>query len=531
MAIAISKSKKIQATNGVNIIQIIINMLTQMMVAIMTIIANIPQNTIPSTIAIESRMKNIANTIAVIMRHIERAIPEIKHIMVSTNEMAIIKKVNPAQPSINIVNARANIVNPNRHKSIAVTIPVPPIHIIESERHRTIKAKNVIVRARQMIHNAKNGIEVHITHKRALMKNAREQRKHALADKHNVKRASTRAIRKRQIIIDPKITHINPPNGNRQHPTRKMNIPRHIIASESTMQDNERHIMNKQKAIIRQIKAKIPQINITTVTPKHRMNKEKINAISPHNIIDRAKQATTRANGSIEAHIIPSTMARNVVANANKIPIAPKTSRQRKRVGEQTTREQIQDSMKVIRQIEPTIRQIIPIMHDIAQIIIANIESPIQVMEQIIPSRQKIAEIMNVNRQMKRIIKNAIQVQVVMMHIIPIHKAHKLPNTNPVRHSSMQRTNPIIVVMKQINATMPNTMAVARHAKQRHHPTTIAKMIMTVIMRTIVLIIQRINGTITQPNQPIMIRSIKANNQDIGEIITISIKTTIRLTK
>ena len=207
-AIAISKIKNIQATNGVNIIQIIINMLMQIMAAIIAITANIANRTMPAHIAIDSRIRNIIHAIPVTMRQIDSRTPKIKHIIVSNSAVEIIKKVNPAHPKVNIANANANIVNPNRHKSIAVTIPVPPMQIIESDRVRTAKARNVIVRARQIIHNAKNGMLVHITHKIAVRKNAREHRKHALADKHKVRRASTRAVRARQIIESPSITQI-----------------------------------------------------------------------------------------------------------------------------------------------------------------------------------------------------------------------------------------------------------------------------------------------------------------------------------
>ena len=207
-AIAISKSKKIPAINGVNIIQIIISMLTQMIAAIIDITANIANRMIPSTVRIDARIKNIIHAIPVAMRHIESRTPEIKHIIVSSSAVEIIKKVNPAHPKVNIANASANIVNPNRHKSIAVTIPVPPIQIIESDRVRTAKARNVIVRARQMIHNAKNGMLVHITQRHAVKNHAREHRKHAFTDKHKIRQASTRAIMPKQIIESPSIMQI-----------------------------------------------------------------------------------------------------------------------------------------------------------------------------------------------------------------------------------------------------------------------------------------------------------------------------------
>ena len=318
-ATTISKVKNIQAINGVNITQDIINILTQMVVAIMAIIARIPHKTIPSTKAMDSRIKNIAPAIPVQMRQIEVPIPETKHIMVRNNEMEIIRKVNPAHPKASIANANANIVNPNRHRSMAVTIPVSPMQIIESEIHRAAKAKNVIVRARQIIHKAKNGMLVHITHKRALRQNAREQRRHALADRHNVRRASTRAVMPRQIIINPSIIQIQPPHGSKQHPKKNVSSPRDATVKDRTIQVNERHIMQMQNAILRQIEARTPQINIMMVVTKHRTDNARANTISPHKTTDRAKQATSKLHGSVNAHSVPNMQARQIMDNERTI--------------------------------------------------------------------------------------------------------------------------------------------------------------------------------------------------------------------
>ena len=539
----ISKTVNIQAIHGVNAIKSIIIMATQITASIITIIVKIPHKTIPSPIAIESIMKNIAPTIPAKMRHIEIPIPEIKHIMVSNNAMEIIRHRNPAQPKVNIANANANIVNPNRHRSIAVTIPVAPTQIIESERHRTAKAKNVIVRARQIIHKAKNGIEVHITHNRALRKNAREQRKHALADRHKVRRASTRAVKPRQVTTNPMIIQINPPHGSRQHPKKDMHIPkssmhipraiianestahanerqiiespittqispphgsiqhpkknihtpkknisnakdiavnestahaneRHIIINPKTMQvnptngrrqhpnkhihspkaiivnerttqDNERHIMQRQNVIIRQIEAKTPQINITVVIPKHRINKARANVVSPHKTTDRAKQATSKLHGSVNAHNAPNTQARQMMDSERTIPSVPKTNNERNRAGKQTTREQIQDRMNTMRQTKAVMKQTDPIRQDIPHIIMVNTDRQAQRTDRRAPDTQRIIETTNRQEQTKQVASNeAIEIQAIM-HIIPTQKANNPPSINPATHNSMQRNHPI----------------------------------------------------------------------------------------
>ena len=77
--------------------------------------------------------------------------------------------------------------------------------------------------------------------------------------------------------------------------------------------------------------------------------------------------------------------------------------------------------------------------------------------------------------------RSIMRTKVAMMHITPTHKAHMPLNTNPATHSRAQSP----------------------------HPTTIAKMIMMASMRTIMLSMKRISGTITKPNQPIKKRSRK----------------------
>ena len=277
---AISKSKKIHATNGVNIIQIIINTLTQIIAAIMAITANIANRIIPRMVRIDDMMKNIPNTIAVIIRHIETMIPKMKQVMTSNAAMEIINKVNPAHPRVSIANARANIMNPNKSRSIAVTIPVSPTQVIESERHRTVKARNVIVRAKHIIHNAKNGMAVHITHNRAVRKNATEQRKHALADKHKVRSASTRAIRARQIIINPKIIQIKDNAGVIMHKA----VPAKHKTSKITIM-----------LIMKMIRGTTTKPNQLTKTAEAKVNTPNITAIIPH-IISKMNHIGARIN-------------------------------------------------------------------------------------------------------------------------------------------------------------------------------------------------------------------------------------------
>ena len=101
-----------------------------------------------------------------------------------------------------------------------------------------------------------------------------------------------------------------------------------------------------------------------------------------------------------------------------------------------------------------------------------------------IPNPQKITEIMNMQEQTNTISQNAtavaknrMHVRHAITHIISRHAVKNAPNTHPATHSSMQSP----------------------------HPTTIAKMIMMVIMRTIMLSMKRIIGTKKMPNQLINI--------------------------
>jgi hypothetical protein len=371
-------------------------------------------------------MRKIINPIAVIIRHTEVIMVMARQIMERTNADEIIKKANPTHPRTNIDNASANMMNANRHKRSAVTIPVIPIQIINSDRHRTVKARNVIVKNRQRIANAKNGIAVHITHNRAVRKNANEQRKHAEDDKHKIERANIRAIKARHVTNSPIITQIHPPNGNKQNPKKNIDIPISIIPCKNTIHVSERHIIERQRKILNPIADKIPQSNITAVVPKHNMANARTKAVKPHNATDRAKQATSKANGSIKAHIIASINARRQIQRANTTPIAPANSKARNSVGEQTIREQIQEITKITEHTKPNIRQDIPIIQDITQIVIANIESPIQVREHKIPNPQKAKDITNVTRHIKT------------MHVIKQEINNRIPENIIVKSASIK---------------------------------------------------------------------------------------------
>ena len=270
-----------------------------------------------------------------------------------------------------------------------------------------------------------------------------------------------RAIKLMHPVIIHKVQTINPSPGtkarHKETPTQirknaitKINVvtgvsnPTNIIPADITTHRQANAIVTIDAVIMAHMQAKIPQINIMAVTPKHRINRAKTRAVTPHNTTNRAKQATIRANGIIKAQITPNNMARNVITNAKTIPIAPNTSRQRNRAGEHTTREQMQDKMKMIRHIDPAIIHIAPITDRMRHII-----------DRIAPNPQKITEIMNIMEQIRQIANKTItEIQVIM-----------------------------------------NSMT------QSPHPTTIAKMITARIMITIVLIMQRIIGTTTKPNQ------------------------------
>ena len=71
---------------------------------------------------------------------------------------------------------------------------------------------------------------------------------------------------------------------------------------------------------------------------------------------------------------------------------------------------------------------------------------------------------------------------------------------------------------------------IMRKRRQSPHPAAIAKMIMMVIMRTIMLSMKRSRGTITKPNQARMIRSIKPIRKDETPIKKNGIRTTIKAT-
>jgi hypothetical protein len=407
-----------QAINGVNTIQTEVIKLTHIIASIITIIATIMPNMLPSTNAIDSKMRKIIHPTAAIIRHTEVRMVMARQIMERTNADEIIKKANPTHPRANIDNASANMINANKHRRSAVTIPVIPIHIIDSDRHRPARARNVTVRDKQMIANAKNGIAVHITHNRAVRKNANEQRKHAEDDKHKIERANTRAARARHVMKSPRALIAPQVHGHKQSPKKNIHIPISIIPCKNTIHVSERHIIERQRKILNPIIAKIPQSNIIAVVPKHNMTNARTKAVKPHNATNRAKQATAKANGSIEAHIIASINARRQIQRANTTPIAPANSKARNSVGEHTIREQIQEITKIAEQTKPNIRQDIPMIQDIEQIIIANIESPIQVREHKIPIIQKIQDIMNMAEHITTIIQNAIKRRIQRPHPI-----------------------------------------------------------------------------------------------------------------
>jgi hypothetical protein len=315
---------------------------------------------IPSTNAIDSKMRKIIHPTAVIIRHTEVRMVAARQIIERTNADEIIKKANPVHPSVNIDSASANMMNANKHRRSAVTIPVIPMQIIDSDRHRTARARNIIVRDRQMTHKARYGIIVHITHNRAVQKNANEQKKHAKDEKHKIERAKLKAIKARHVTNSPIMTQIIPPNGNRQNPKKNIDIPTSIIPNENTTHVSERHIIERQRKILNPIIAKIPQSNIIAIVPKHNMANARTKAVKPHNATDRAKQATIKANGSIEAHIIASINARRQIQRANTTPIAPANSKARNSVGEQTIREQMQEITKIMKVIVAMMEQIIP---------------------------------------------------------------------------------------------------------------------------------------------------------------------------
>ena len=130
-------------------------------IKINAIITSIPK-IIPSPINIERRIKKIPQAPAVKIRQIGRRIPAIKAVIANANAIEIIRQVKPAQPKVRIDNARAKIINPNRQRSMAATIPVMLTSRINRERQSTDPAINVIVSMRQIITSVKNGMAVAI---------------------------------------------------------------------------------------------------------------------------------------------------------------------------------------------------------------------------------------------------------------------------------------------------------------------------------------------------------------------------------
>ena len=162
--------------------------------------------------------------------------------------------------------------------------------------------------------------------------------------------------------------------------------------------------MKRQNAILRHIKNKIPHNSITDIIPVQMADRAMTIAIHPHNIADKAKQSTIKTNRRADAQTIPSIMARQTMERARTTPMAPKTSSNRKRAGEHTMMEHIQDRIKSMKHTRASVMQDIPTTQEIKQVIIANMERHMHMIEDKIPSRQKIHGIMKVQEQIMVII-------------------------------------------------------------------------------------------------------------------------------
>jgi hypothetical protein len=330
-----------------------------MQIKIKTIMASITK-IIPRQITIERRIKKMIHTPAVKIRQIESRIPNIRAVMLNANAIEIIRPVNPAHPKVKIANARAKMINPNRQSSRAVTIPVMLTSRINKERHSTDPAINMIVRMRQIITSVRNGIAVAIMQQRAVKTNPIENSKQAADDMQSVAKAKTNAVNPRHITLNPSIMQIKP-NGGTKQPNRVMNNPKVIIPSDKTNAARDSKIMAKQinTPIIASVAAR--QSASTMVIPAHKIDNASTKAISPHRTTDNAIIDTINVNGAIARHITPRTRAENMMANARTRPIAPTKSKARNNVGEQTASEPIQDKTNIMKQIDPIAMQINPI--------------------------------------------------------------------------------------------------------------------------------------------------------------------------
>jgi len=428
-------------------------------IKINAIITSIPK-IIPSPINIERRIKKIPQAPAVKIRQIGRRIPAIKAVIANANAIEIIRQVKPAQPKVRIDNARAKIINPNRQRSMAATIPVMLTSRINRERQSTDPAINVIVSMRQIITSVKNGMAVAIMQQRAVRQNPIESSKQAADDKQSVVKAKTNAVNPRHATLNPSIIQIKPPNGNRQHPNSIINRPDAIIPSDKTNAVKDKQIMAKHKKtpIIASVAAR--HNASTMVIPAHKIDNASTKAINPHRTTDNAMIDTVSVNGATARHITPRTREQNMMANARTRPIAPVKSKARNKVGEQTTSEQIQDKTNVIKQIDPRTMQIAPIMDRMRQAI-----------DPIIPVMQSADETNSPPIQ-----HNTATIDT--MNIIPVSSA--AADISTMIETRITRT--IMLSMKMIIGTITKPSQLQKNADARVRAPNITAMIMQIIL-------------------------------------------------
>ncbi len=175
--------------------------------------------------------------------------------------------------------------------------------------------------------------------------------------------------------VKPRHITLNPsimqikPNGGTKQPNRVINNPKAIIPSDKTNAARDSKIMAKQINTPMIASVAARQNASTMVIPAHKIDNASTKAISPHRTTDNAIIDTINVNGATARHITPRTREQNMMANARTRPIAPVKSKARNKVGEQTTSEQIQDKTNVIKQIDPRTMQIAPIMDRMRQAI------------------------------------------------------------------------------------------------------------------------------------------------------------------